>query len=52
MSMGSFYMTLPSNASMKIFPDNKKSDYTTLLSNNISLNGEYEVALTNISFPS
>ena len=27
--MDSFYITLPSNASFNVHPDNKKSNYTT-----------------------
>ena len=27
--MDSFYVTLPSNASFNIYPDNKKSNYTS-----------------------
>ena len=50
--MNNFYVTLPSNSSMNVFPNNTKSNYTTLLSKALQLNGDYEVALTNISFPS
>ena len=50
--MDNFYITLPSNSSMNVYPNNSKSNFTTLLSRSIHLNGEYEVALTNISFPS
>ena len=47
--MDSFYVTLPSNASMNIYPDNKKSNYTTQLNTPIRLDGNYEVALANIT---
>lgn len=50
--MNNFYVTLPSNSSMNVFPNNTKSNFTTLLSQAIQLNGDYEVALTNVSFPS
>lgn len=50
--MDNFYITLPSNASLDVFPNNTKSNYTTLLSQNLILNGSYEVALTDISFSS
>lgn len=46
----SFYVTLPSNASMKEFPKNIQTDYTTLLSEPIILNNPYEVALTEINY--
>lgn len=45
----SFYITLPSTASMKEFPENKQSNYTTLFRPPIELRGDYEVALTDIS---
>ena len=44
-----FYVTLPSNASMNIYPDNKKSNYTTQFNTPIRLDGNYEVALANIT---
>ena len=44
-----FYVTLPSNASMNVHPDNKKSDYTTQFNTPIVLEGNYEVALANIT---
>ena len=44
-----FYVTLPSNASMDTHPDNKKSNYSTQLSTPIVLDGNYEVALANIT---
>ena len=44
-----FYVTLPSNASMDTHPDNKKSNYTTQFSTPIVLDGNYEVALANIT---
>ena len=47
----SFYITLPSNASMDLFPKNTLTSYTTKLSSAIKLEGEYEVALTEIMFP-
>ena len=48
---GEFYVTLPSNSSMDYYPDNTLSDFTTKLFKPINLSGEYEVALTEISFP-
>ena len=46
-----FYVTLPSNSSMDYYPDNTLSDFTTKLFKPIHLTGEWEVALTEISFP-
>ena len=43
-----FYVTLPSNASMDVNPNDKKSNYTTQLSTSIVKDGNYEVALANI----
>jgi len=47
--MDNFYVTLPSNSSVDVFPDNKKSNFTTHFNTPINLNGEYEVALTSIT---
>lgn len=48
----SFYMTLPSDASMKYFEDNKVSKYITRLPKTIELqNGEWEVSLCEMNFP-
>ena len=49
--MTHFYLTLPSNASMKIYPDNTVAKYTTQLPNNKELDGDWEVALTEIQYP-
>ena len=45
------YVTLPSNSSSAYYPDNTLSDFTTKLFKPIDLTGEWEVALTEISFP-
>lgn len=45
----SFYVNLPSNTSVKSFPKNTKSNFTTLLEEAIELNNKYEVALVEIS---
>lgn len=46
-----FYLTLPSDGSMKTFPNNRISQFKTLLPQNIDLtDGEWEVALTEIMF--
>lgn len=46
----SFYLTLPSNASMNIFPNNTQANYTTLLARSIDLNDRFEVGLAEISY--
>lgn len=46
-----FYMTLPSDGSHQSFPDNKLSDFKTLLPTTIDLtDGEWEMALTELIF--
>lgn len=47
-----FYMTLPSNASMDVYPDNKISHYFTQLPQEINLRdeGEHEMALVEINY--
>ncbi len=49
--MEEFNIYLVSNASMGIFPGNTYSSFTNLLSEPISLNGEWRVALSEISTP-
>ena len=51
MSGTHFYITLPSNASLDIFPDNKTTSYRVKLPHTINLNGEWEVGLYSISYP-
>ena len=46
----SFYVTLPSNASMHIYPTNVVSNYTTTLLNPIKLDGEWVVALSKLIY--
>lgn len=46
-----FYMTLPSNSSMNYFPDNKVNNFVTKLPKHIYLNGSWEVALVEATFP-
>src|SRR5678816_2364956 len=44
-----FYLTLPSSASMDLYPENKISDYTTQLLNTITFDREiYEAGLSEI----
>ena len=47
--MDSFYITLPSNAFFDVYPDNTKSNYTTQFNSPLALDGNYEVALANIT---
>ena len=49
--MSQFYLTLPSNSSMNIYPNNTLAKYTTRLHNDVSLQGEWEVGLSEIVFP-
>ena len=46
-----FYMTLPSNASMKIHPDNTLTHYVTALPQRIDLTGEWECGLAEVQYP-
>ena len=46
--MDSFYVTLPSNASFDIYPNNKESNFTTQFNTPLVLDGNYEVAVANI----
>ena len=48
--MTSFRMIIPSNSSMNTIPDNKVNYYVTALSNRIELDGDWEVALSEILF--
>jgi len=50
--MSRFYVTLPSNSSMDCYPDNSVARFTTKLNGVIELEGDWEVGLTEISFPS
>ena len=51
MSGTHFYLTLPSNASMDVFPDNKIGSYHVNFPQTFDLNGEWEVGLYSISYP-
>ena len=46
-----FYMTLPSNASMKTHPDNTLTHYITALPQRIDLTGEWECGLAEFQYP-
>ena len=47
----SFYMTLPCNASMDAYPENRAGKFTTNLAREIVLEGEWEVGLTECIIP-
>lgn len=49
--MSQFYLTLPSNSSEKYYPNNTLTHFITKLHNDVSLSGEWEVALAEIMYP-
>jgi hypothetical protein len=51
MSESHFYVHLPSDSSLTVYPDNTIAKYVTKLSKNIDLDGEYEVGLSEIIYP-
>ena len=51
MSGTHFYLTLPSNASLNEFPNNKTTSYRVKLQQSIDLEGVWEVGLYSISYP-
>ncbi len=46
-----FYLTLPSNAGMGLYPKNTMSQYITKLPQRLNLEGDWEVALVEIQIP-
>src|SRR5882724_1094715 len=46
----SFYLVLPSNASMKMYPHNKRSTFTVWLPHKINLNENWKVGLAEITY--
>lgn len=46
----SFYVTLPSTASMDVYTDNTTSSYTTILQSPLQLDGSWEVALVGFTY--
>jgi hypothetical protein len=46
-----FYLTLPSDSSGNIFPDNTTACFKTKLSDRIELEGQYEVGLAQLIYP-
>ena len=51
MSGTHFYLALPSNASLDVFPDNKTTEYRVKLPQPFELDGNWEVGLYSISYP-
>ena len=51
MSGTHFYLTLPSNASLDVFPDNKTTEYRVKLPQPVVLDGKWEVGLYSIFYP-
>ncbi len=49
--MKEFYMTLPSNSSMDIYPENKTSTFTVQIPRYVRMEGEWDVALAEIHYP-
>ena len=50
--MSSFTVELVSNASFDCYPNNTLSSFTNFLPEQINLDGEWEVAITELSYPS
>ena len=50
--MESFTIELVSNASAQIYPDKTLSSFTNFLPEQLNLDGQWEVAISEISFPS
>ena len=51
MSRTHFYLTLPSNASLDVFPNNKTTEYHVKLPQAVDLEGNWEVGVYSISYP-
>ncbi len=50
--MDSFTIELVSNACAQLFPDNSLSSFTNCLPEQLNLDGQWEVAIAEISYPS
>ena len=50
--MDSFTIELVSNASSELFPDNTLSTFTNFLPEQVTLEGQWEVAVSQVSYPS
>ena len=51
MDGGHFYVTLPSNSSMDVFPNNTLTSFRVQLPHTIDLNGDCEVGLYSVIYP-
>ena len=51
MASDDFYLVLPSNSSMSMYPNNTLAHYVTNLPRRIILSGEWECGLTEIHYP-
>jgi len=51
MTASQFYIHLPSDSSLHVYPDNKISKFSTKLARTVELDGAYEVGLSEIIFP-
>ena len=49
--MNSFYLELVSNASSQVYPQNTMASFTNLFPDKIELDGSWEVALGELSYP-
>ena len=49
--MESFTEDLVSNASAQLFPDNTLSSFTNFLPEQLNLDGQWEVAISELSYP-
>ena len=48
---GQFYITLPSNSSLEIYPKNTLADFTVHLLQSLDLGGDWVVGLSEIQYP-
>ena len=46
-----FYLTIPSNSSLHLYPNNTLTHFTTQLAKDIDLQGQWEVGLSEIQYP-
>ena len=51
MESSAFYVTLPSNASMDLYPTNKQASYKIRLPRTLYLRHGFEVALVEVQYP-
>ena len=47
----SFHVTLPSNTCFTLYPSNKPNDYTTQLSKDLLLQGDWEAVILDLQYP-